>query len=194
MNAEQIIKAAIEPMRQAAIEYSKGRAAAEVESAIRALDKTDWDLTPIVNQRLRFVRGNVGEYQRRQIAGQMFKAITAQDVKRINDLPSAVKRIRDYSIVPDYRLRDEDREEHFIEMSAKDAEQSFDAYAAKMVGKIGEDVMAAELKCGSGNVWTRSTLIVTRKDGSVEKWNTSMIVNFSVHGKMFNQFPTRKAK
>ncbi len=74
----------------------------------------------------------------------------------------------------------------------EDAAAAFDAFAAKLVGKVGDDCTAATLHC-RGDVWTSSTLVVTKADGSVERWNTQRIINCSVLGKLFHQWPTRKA-
>lgn len=66
---------------------------------------------------------------------------------------------------------------------------AFDAYVAKLVGKVGP-CDAAEYQ---GNLWSRSTITV-RKGAEVEVWHTQQIINVSSLGKIYNQWPTRKAK
>jgi hypothetical protein len=189
MNAEQIIKTAIEPMRSAASELATQQSIEQIERLTSALEANDWNITEIVNKRFR----NASFGKRKEVAAP-FKMITAIDDARMEDVPYTIRsRVQYMNVRPDFRVRDDHMEMAFIRQAQKDAESSFDAYAAKMVSKVGDDVVDAKLEC-KGNAWVRSTLVVTRKDGSIERWNTTMIVNFSVHGKAFNQFPTRKAK
>ena len=82
--------------------------------------------------------------------------------------------------------------EKFAASARETAAAEYDAFVAKLEAKIGDDVAAAEL--AGNHVWNHSTLTITRTDGSVERWRTSMIINVSKLGKLFNQFPTRKAK
>lgn len=70
------------------------------------------------------------------------------------------------------------------------ASLNFDAYVAKLEGKVGEHV-AAEY---TGRLWQESFIKVTKADGSVQNWKTQMIINISVLGNLFNQWPTRMVK
>lgn len=79
--------------------------------------------------------------------------------------------------------------ERLVEESKVEAAVSFDAYVAKLTAKVG-DCDAATVQ---GVLWSRSVLTVT-KGATVERWNTQQIVNFSVYGKAFNQWPTRLQK
>lgn len=78
-----------------------------------------------------------------------------------------------------------------IDTAAKDAALQYEAYVCKLVKKVGECDAA---KMGfNGGVWFDSDLVVTKGEAK-EVWNTKCIVNRSVYGKVFNQFPTRKRK
>lgn len=79
----------------------------------------------------------------------------------------------------------------FVKQSQEDASAQYDAFIAKLETKIGE-VTAATLT--GEHVWGHSILTVTKADGTSEKWKTQMIVNISVLGKLFNQWPSRKTK
>ena len=81
--------------------------------------------------------------------------------------------------------------DRFVDNARTDASAQYDSFIAKLESKIG-DYVTAELK--GDHVWGYSILTVTKADGSVENWKTSMIVNVSKLGKVFNQFPTRKVK
>jgi len=87
---------------------------------------------------------------------------------------------------------DADKVEAFVEEVRVTAGLQFDEYVAKLNLKIG-DVIDARMVYSHG-VWSDSTLDVRKCDGSVERWNTKVILNHSVHGLPFNQWPTRKVK
>jgi hypothetical protein len=74
-----------------------------------------------------------------------------------------------------------------VEEAGEEAAASFDAYVAKLTAKVGECDEAAVC----GDLWHFSTLTV-RKGDATESWHTQQILNFSVYGKAFNQWPTRK--
>lgn len=93
----------------------------------------------------------------------------------------------------DPRLADVDAKmvRRFVDNAKKTAADQYDAFVWKLVLKVGE-VEKAEL---SGNhVWSHSILTVTKKDGTVERWKTQTITNWSKLGKYFPQWPTRRMK
>lgn len=80
--------------------------------------------------------------------------------------------------------------ERKVEQSRCDAAFEFEAYVAKLNAKINDPVLQAELSQVAG-VWFDSDLTVVTQNKGTQVWNTKVIVNFSKHGKAFNQFPTR---
>jgi hypothetical protein len=97
-----------------------------------------------------------------------------------------------------YRLNDPEISEidpagvnRFVESVRRDAIAQYEAYVAKLNAKVGDHTVATLEHDG---LWFRSTLTVTKADGTTENWFTQMILNRSVYGKVFNQFPTRKVK
>lgn len=79
--------------------------------------------------------------------------------------------------------------ERLCNEAGDEAAASFDAYVAKLTSKVGDCEWAGV----EGALWQHSRLSV-RKGPVVEQWLTQQIVNFSVYGKAFNQWPTRKCK
>jgi hypothetical protein len=79
----------------------------------------------------------------------------------------------------------------FVKQAQENASAQYDAFIAKLEGKVGETTSAT---LSGEHVWGHSILTVTKADGSVERWKTQMIVNVSVLGNMFNQWPSRKVK
>ena len=84
---------------------------------------------------------------------------------------------------------------------AKDAKRQatdeFLSFAAKLTGKIdtaANDVPVAKIEANSsGRIWEQSTTTVTLTNGATQVWHTQSIVNTSVLGNAFNQWPTRRA-
>jgi hypothetical protein len=79
-----------------------------------------------------------------------------------------------------------------IENAVFFARSSFLSYAWKLDSKVG-DVTAATLTTVFG-VWGESFLDVTKADGSVIRWKTQTITNYSVYGTPYFQWPTRIVK
>jgi adenosyl cobinamide kinase/adenosyl cobinamide phosphate guanylyltransferase len=63
------------------------------------------------------------------------------------------------------------------------------SYAQQLAGKIGKEAVRAVT---NGNIWDYAYLTVTCADGEVQSWRTNCILNCSVYGKLFNQWPTRR--
>jgi hypothetical protein len=84
--------------------------------------------------------------------------------------------------------RDEKKVEAFISEAGERASAQYTAFIQKLEGKIGEHVSAS---IEGEHIWGSSLLTVT-KATHVEKWRTQQIVNVSVLGKVFNQWPSRK--
>lgn len=64
-----------------------------------------------------------------------------------------------------------------------------DKYLFKLAAKIGKEIVSAET---NGNIWAYALLKVTCADGEVQVWKTNCILNRSVYGTIFNQWPTRR--
>ena len=79
--------------------------------------------------------------------------------------------------------------DHYIKEAGLAAHADYMAWVHKMVQKIGKPVTHAEM---TGNPWKGSTIKVTTDDGEEQVWITTMIINQSKYGKLFNQFPSRK--
>jgi hypothetical protein len=122
------------------------------------------------------------EYKQYEAFGNTINALTVPDPNRP---------YKGWRGSPYYKVIDQDRVARFIENAKDLAEAQYDAFVGKLCAKIGK-VSVAEL---SGNhVWSYSILEVVKADGTTEAWKTQQIVNCSVLGTLFNQWPTRKVK
>jgi hypothetical protein len=77
-----------------------------------------------------------------------------------------------------------------VDQAGQDAAASFDAYVIKLEGKVGACDTA---KVDGRSLWHGSILTVTKGE-AVERWKTQQIINVSVLGTVFNQWPTRLMK
>ena len=82
------------------------------------------------------------------------------------------------------------KEERFVQSAMEMAAAQYDAFVDQAGGKIGK-CDAASL--AGSHVWGHSILTVAKGE-TVERWKTQQIVNQSVLGTVFNQWPTRKLK
>jgi len=90
-------------------------------------------------------------------------------------------------------------------LAAREADIAFDGYIVKLAGKI-EATLPEETKAinspvpvrvrsvvlNGAAVWEGSVLDVTLSSGARQGWHTKCILNVSVLGKLFNQWPTRR--
>jgi hypothetical protein len=113
--------------------------------------------------------------------------ITQQDLKNLSYKEREEKqKRRDF-----WKFIDSVDPSEYVEEQAKMADARYEAWIFKLIAKVGKRVVWADMK---GNPWTGSTLNVETEDGEKQTWNTQMILNTSKLGKLFNQFPTRRAK
>lgn len=174
------IAQAIEPLRQAAIDNATQKARAFLIKVSDALAANDGD----ARKAAPYPHGMDSNYMAKKGWHNQVIMCSKDDNKARNNYAAVPKN-------PDYRKMDFEVSKRFVEKFQQEASIEFDSYVAKLKEKIGE-VTSAQV---SGDfVWSHSILTVTKEDGSVEKWKTQMIINVSKHGKLFNQFPTRKMK
>ena len=100
----------------------------------------------------------------------------------------------DREIAKGYRFNG-DRETFVTREAASRAVEVVASFSAKLAGKIDRDANGATLvtaKIASNDLWSHSILTAVLSDNSTQQWHTQMILNRSVRGKLFNQWPTRR--
>lgn len=161
-------------------EYKKVAEQRATEFINKVLDKikaADWNLdtvAPAPNSRM-----GAAEYKTAKERRALFSSVT----KAKNPVLRPGE--------PNIRVPNDALINHYIETNVKSAEDSYHAFIAKMVLKVGKPVVDAKL---TGNIWTDAILNVTTNDGEEQVWHTQMIINFSKYNRMFNQFPSRRKK
>lgn len=76
--------------------------------------------------------------------------------------------------------------DRFVKRSVEEAAMVFDLFVTKMDHKIGDHDSATV----EGRPWT-GCVVTIKKGDLTEQWHTQQIINYSVYGKAYNQWPTR---
>jgi hypothetical protein len=178
-----LIAAAIAPLKQFAIDRAETMMRAQIERTLGKIAEADDDLNAVYPYPDSKVSRE--KYRSMENAHNFASKITTYHSSKN---PNGFSHYRG----PKFVERCEDGIARVIEEVRDMAAQSFEAYAAKLTGKIGDGITSAVTH--QRDLWYDSDLTVERTDGSVEVWNTKIITNYSRYGLAFNQFPTRKMK
>jgi len=177
LTSTEIIKAAVEPMRSAAVEFAVQCAEATVEKLIASSPVgVDFnELFPRPNSHM-----NRRDYiSRREERGFASRFLDREHSTKLH-APEPITGVNEQGVA---RYLDEVRVA---------ANADFDAYVAKLSKKVGDIVSATVY---GRALWNGSTLTVKRANAagglSSEQWVTRQIVNVSSLGRLFNQWPTR---
>ena len=178
------IAAAVAPSKDAAVAHAVKTAREYIVRVLAELAAADWNIDNIARQPNSMTDGKTTYRHLNAVRGR-FLVLTTRDRARL-DAEGLANKFR----APTYVMRAIHAEEAFVLAAAAMAAEAFDAFVAKLVLKVGEGVTAAKL---DGHTWSGSVLTIAKGE-AVEFWNTKQIINFSVYGKAFNQWPTRKVK
>jgi len=172
------VAAAILPLRNDAIERADLLAREHLIRLIAKLEEAGWNLDIVAprpnsrDSREKYVSAN----RRRELFSSITTFVQDKPCRRAND--------------PEFRARSAEREAAFIASAKEAAGLQYDAFVAKLVGKIGD---CDDATISGNHIWSHSILTVT-KGGTVERWKTQHIHNISKLGLLFNQWPSRKVK
>jgi serine protease inhibitor ecotin len=172
---ELLLNKALEETRKDLIERYTALALEQLQKMREELSKAGMDLekvAPYPNaSKMRRVQYRAA-LRKRQYFSRFFKT---GDSYRMNG-PHIVAEIPD----AENRLRAETK-------IAADAQ--VDSYINKLAGKIGKQAASVRV---NGRVWDGAVMEVVCEDGEAQSWRTKCIINRSVYGKFFNQWPTRR--
>jgi hypothetical protein len=179
------IEAAVAPLKDRAVALAAARAEQKITEVLADLHAHGWSLKAAAPH----PRSNMSRrsYKEMQAKHNLYRQLTDR-ADRTND-PNAY-----LSSVPgadDLRISNDASEVHFVKQFKEAAAASYDAYVAKLVKKVGP-VKSADLYGES--TWAHSNLHVVTEAGERQVWRTQMILNVSVLGTLFNQWPTRQVK
>jgi vacuolar-type H+-ATPase subunit H len=175
-----ILAQALEPFRKASIDEASERARRVVEHVREEMAKHGGKLDESAPN-----RADTGS----QLKRQLFLRLAT----RIGPRQSLPSRTSTYEVTPE-------AERSFIDQAEHQAEANYQAYVDKMRRKIAKyettsgpiTSVTAHSIVGRGDLWGGSTINIRFGDGTLQRWNTKRIVNISVYGMLFNQWPTRQ--
>jgi hypothetical protein len=173
MNA---VETAVFPLKAKAVEAAEQRALEKIASVMDDLSANGWDLNVCAPR----PHGMMSRAAYKQAAAKvtLYASLTSATATSLRHGQ------------PDIRVRNPLGEANLVAMFRMSAAASFDAYVAKLNLKIGE-CASATLRPLAG-VWGYSELDVVTVNGVAQTWRTQMILNCSVLGTLFNQWPTRQ--
>lgn len=177
---------AVAPLKVQAVANAEIRANEWVEKRFAELEAAGWNINEVAPAPNSLKEGRE-TYRAKQARRNAYESITKYERPEgvYND-----QTWRDMSL-PRIVQRHQAGIDRYVQFCRGMAASQYEAFVYKMVGKVG-DHTAAELL--DNNVWGYSHLLVTKADGSTEKWRTQTIINVSVYGKQFNQWPSRIVK
>jgi len=171
---------AVSPLKNSAMDRAEQHANSLINRVKKELEIGGWDLNAVAPYP-RAWGASKKSYAEARSRNAMFWALVVpagEQASRITGKPYIVK-------LSDTKIQ------KFVDSARKDAAEQYDSFVAKLVSKIGEVEKASLI---GDHVWSHSILVVSKRDGSVERWKTQMIINVSKLGNLFNQWPTRKVK
>lgn len=182
------IQVAVAPLKDKAQDYAEKKAAEFYGAVVRRVSDAQWDLYKVAPR----PRHNMSRVDYKMAAAryQIYSSFFDFDEKTTEAANVAAGLSRWYRDAFRFVTIKPEARERFIKEERANAGFSFDKYVAKLIKKVGD---VDEAAIDSGAVWHGSTLTV-RKGDKVEQWYTQQIINVSVLGKVFNQWPTRKLK
>lgn len=178
MSTFTVVAAAVEPLRAAAILRAQDYTRDRIAHYKQQLAANGWDVNAV--------------------APRPHSRMSRSAYAQAGALRAFVTSIVDFVVAPPARTKDApviveaspEREEHMINRAGRDASEDFDVYVNKLADKAGDGVVDAAITGCS--LWEGSLLTVVYADRTTAVWKTQQIINISVLGKMFNQWPTRR--
>ncbi len=170
------IEVVVAPLKADAMERAEQEARQVIARIRDELDAAGWNIAKAAPHG-DYMKMSHHDYQRANTKRHTFAVVTSH--------------------IQSYKLEDRDivrmsldKCEAYIKMRVEGAAAQYDLFVMKLTNKIGA-CSGATLE--GNHVWGSSILTVTKGD-IVERWHTQQIVNCSVNGLYFNQWPSRLMK
>ena len=167
---------ALHPAKERAVQSARESAVSKIAQLRKDLETHGWDIRAVAP-----VPTNVWDnsYKAARARRSVYESVTKSvDSSYSRSGPRIVE-------------MDQNAIDRFISNSEQDAALQYDMFICKMVHKVGE-VKDAQIK--GDHVWSHSILTVVLSDGSAQRWKTQQIVNYSVYGTPYLQWPSRIIK
>ena len=178
------------PMKTEAMAYAKSESEKWNNELVSRLEKADWNLDTLAPKAPKDATKEQIESADRRRA--MYGRVSKRDDQRLISAgftkPSKFNPGHHVLLddAPSYVTYDAGSAERHVKADVEAAAEFFDTFVSKMDAKVG-DHDSAEVE---GKPWIGATVTIT-KGALREVWHTQQIINRSVYGKLFNQWPTR---
>jgi len=177
--AAEPVGRALHPQKASAVLSARETAKNVIARVYAELDAHGWDLNAVAPYPSSFGSSRE-DYQRGKSKHNLYSSLTRPSG------PASYARKPPHIVVADQESAD-----RFVSHTEQDAALQYDAFICKMVSKVGE-VTAAQI--AGEHVWGHSILTVVLRDGTSQRWKTQQITNYSVYGRPYLQWPSRKIK
>ena len=168
------VELAVEPLRSAAVARAEQTAKDTIALHLEKLAAVGWDLNILAP----YPKSGNRDYKNAVAYHHFILSITTYTQSTLRPGQPHIRKHCDANVA------------RYVQICKDQAGAQYTAFVAKLTKKIG----ACDSAVLDGNhVWGYSHLTVS-KAGVTEVWKTQQIVNVSVHGKLFNQWPSRKLK
>jgi hypothetical protein len=176
---ESPIFKAVLPLKEEAMEYARKNAVQQVEVRRGVMEKFGWDIDAAAPRPIPTKTTGWGRDQKVVVQGDSKKVTEEKNGRRfallaICDGGEGIVRFSQAAAT------------RFVEGAMKEAAVDFDAFVSKLDNKV-QAHDTAEIE---GRPWIGSIITITKGDVT-ERWHTQQIINYSVYGKPYNQWPTR---
>lgn len=174
------VATAVAPLKADAMQSAAEVAQQRIDHILAMLAEVNWDADKVAP----YPRSSTmsrNDYLAAKRKYDLFRRLTG------NANPHGCRHMHD----PDFVKRDPEREARFIQEAQELAATQYELFVAKLINKIG-NCTAATLQ--GNHVWSHSILLITKADGSTERWKTQQIWNVSKLGLHYPQWPSRKVK
>lgn len=177
---QQPVGAAVHALKAQAVEAAAQAASRVIDRVMSDLEAKGWDINAAAPYLNSFNTGREA-YQRAANKRSLYSRLTKSEGYSYSSRSTAPK-------IVEPCLEGQAR---FIAQSEQDAALQYDMFIIKLVSKVGE-VTGAELN--GSHVWSHSILTTITATGETVKWKTQQILNYSVLGTPYYQWPTRIVK
>lgn len=182
--AREPVGAVLHAAKAEAVAYAAEEARKEIAKVRDELIAGGWNLTVVAPHPARDVRYTTAG-ERATAKRQRFADLTKSDPAKGYQRTAPGE--------PYFVIMDDDRIARYVERAEREAAMYYDKFIVKMVAKVGP---CLDARIEGSHVWSHSILTVVLPGQPVryQRWKTQQIVNYSVYGRAYLQWPSRIVK
>lgn len=178
------VGAVLHAAKAEAVAYAAEEARKEIAKVRDELVAGEWNLTAVAPHPGRDIRYTTAGEKMTARRARFTDLVTADPAKGYQ---------RTAPGEPYFVVMDDDRVARYVERAEREAALYYDKFIVKMVAKVGP---CLDARIEGSHVWSHSILTVVLPGEPVryQRWKTQQIVNYSVYGRAYLQWPSRIVK